>query len=100
MLGLLLVFVIGAIGRTGQLLNIEGKKNVGILYWLLFFFCLSIGVSGAAGIPYVQVITVPTGIILGLRFITITPARAEFFHLLLFTAAVGTAIWSALSPMT
>lgn len=98
LLGALLLLVMGSYGTTTQLLNIEGKKNVGILYWLLFFLLLSVGLSADAGIPYLQAVTVPIGMVIGLRFIMITPSRAEFFHLILFTAAVGTAIWFALLP--
>lgn len=93
-LGLLAIFVIGAFSGTTQLLNIEGKKNVGVLYWVLFFLFINIGVSAGTDLAYLQIITVPIGIILGLRFIMISSSKAEFLHLLLFSAALGSAIWS------
>ena len=93
MLALLLLLSIAAYGTIVQMLNIEGKKNVGIQYWMLLFLLLSIFFTGASGIPSIQVITVPLGLVLGLRFILLPESKAEFYHLLLFTAAMGATIW-------
>lgn len=93
-LALLLLYAIGSYGNLVRLLNIEGKKNGNLLIWVLLFLALSILASGAAGAPYYQVITVPVGLLIGLRFILFPEARAEFYHLVLFTVAMGTTIWS------
>lgn len=93
-LALLLLYAIGSYGNLVRLLNIEGKKNGNLLIWVLLFLALSILASGAAGIPYYQVITVPVGLLIGLRFILFPEARAEFYHLVLFTVAMGATIWS------
>jgi hypothetical protein len=93
-LALLLLLSITAYRKIVRFLNIEGKKNVGIQYWLLLFFLLSILVSGVSGIPYFQVITVPLGLLLGLRFILLSDGKAEFYHLILLTSAMGVTIWA------
>jgi hypothetical protein len=96
-LALLLLLSVAAYGLIVRLLNIEGKKNVGIIYWMLFFFLLSILASEASGISYFQVITVPLGLVLGLRFILLSDGKAEFYHLILFTGAMGATIWAVFS---
>jgi hypothetical protein len=88
-LGLLVLLTVAAYGGTVRLLNIEGKKNVTILLWMLLFGLLSAPFSAAAGLAYLQVVTVPLGILVGLRFSQISPGKAEFYHLLLVTAALG-----------
>lgn len=87
--GFLVLMVMATYGGTIRLLNIEGKKNVAILLWMLLFGLVSSLLSGVTGLAYLQVLTVPLGILLGLRFIQISPGKAEFYHLLLFTVALG-----------
>jgi len=87
--GLLILIALATYGGTVRLLNIEGKKNVNILLWMLLFGLLSAPLSAATGLAYLQVVTVPLGILLGLRFIQISPGKAEFYHLLLVTATLG-----------
>jgi hypothetical protein len=96
-LALLLLLSVVGFGSIVQLLNIEGKKNVGIQYWMLLFLLLSAFFTGASGVPSIQAITTPLGLVLGLRFILLSERKAEFYHLLLFTAAMGTAIWALFS---
>lgn len=96
-LGLLLLLSISAYGIIVRLLNIEGKKNVGIQYWMLLFLLMSIFLSGMTGTPSFQAITVPLGLVLGLWFILLPNGRAEFYHLILFTVAMGTTIWAVFS---
>jgi len=88
-LGLLVLMAMATYGGTVRLLNIEGKKNVTILLWVLLFGLLSIPFSAAAGLVYLQVITVPLGTLLGLWFIQLSSGKAEFYHLLLVVAALG-----------
>lgn len=87
--GVLVLLAMASYGGTVRLLNIEGKKNVTILLWILFFGLVSSVLSAATGLAYLQVITVPLGVLLGLRFIQIGPRKAEFYHLLLVTLALG-----------
>lgn len=96
-LAVLLLLSIVAYGIIVRLLNIEGKKNVGIQYWMLLFLLLSILVSGASEIPYFQAITAPLGVVLGLRFILLSDGKAEFYHLVLFTVAMSATIWTVFS---
>ncbi|MFK8164333.1 MAG: hypothetical protein AB8H12_17950 [Lewinella sp.] len=96
-LALLLLVVVVSFGVIVRLLNIEGKKNVGIQYWLLLFFLLSTLLSGASGIPYLQVITLPLGLLIGLRFILLSDSKAEFLHLILLTVAMSSTIWTIFS---
>jgi len=88
-LGLLVILVLASYGGMVRLLNIEGKKNVTILLWMLLFGLISAPFSAQTGLPYLQVVVVPLGILTGLRFITIGAGPAAFYHLLLVTAAVG-----------
>jgi hypothetical protein len=94
---LMLLLSIAAYGTIVRMLNIEGKKNVGIQYWMLLFLLLSVVFTGASGIPSFQAITVPLGLVVGLWFILLPGGKAEFYHLLLFTAAIGTTIWAVFS---
>jgi len=87
--GFLVLMALATYGGTVRLLNIEGKKNVTILLWMLLFGLLSAPLSAATGLAYLQVVTVPLGILLGLRFIQISSGKAEFYHLLLVTAVLG-----------
>lgn len=87
--GLMVLAVLASYGGTVRLLNIEGKKNVTILLWMLFFGLLSAPFSALTGLAYLQVITVPLGTLLGLRFIQLSTGQAEFYHLLLVTTAMG-----------
>lgn len=88
-LGLLALLSMASYGGTVRLLNIEGKKNVTILLWMLVFGLVSILVSAGTGLAYLQVVTVPVGILVGLHIVQIRPGKAEFYHLLLVTAALG-----------
>ncbi len=94
-LGVLLLLVIVYYGMIVQLLNIEGKKNAGIIAWLLFFGALGLLLSGTALLPGLQVLVCPLGILVGLRFILLPPGRAEFLHLILLVVAMGPLLWAA-----
>ena len=94
-LGVLLLFIIVSYGLIVRLLNIEGKKNAGIVSWILLFGALSLLLSGAAWFPYLQVLVCPLGLLVGLRFILLPPRQAEFFHLVLFVVATGPLLWAA-----
>ena len=94
-MGMLLLFTIVSFGPVVRLLNIEGKKNAGIIAWVLFFGLLGIVFSASALLPALQLIICPLGILVGLRFIQLAPGRAEFLHLILFVVAVGQLLWMA-----
>lgn len=93
-LAMLLLFIISSYGRVVQLLNIEGKKNAGIVSWLLFFGVLSSLLSSTAWLPFLQVLVCPLGLLVGLRFILLPSGRAEFLHLILFAAAMMPLLWT------
>lgn len=90
----LILLALSSHGLIVRLLNIEGKKNVNLIIWVLLSLVISVFASNTAGIAYLQIITLPLGLLAGLRFILFTEARAEFFHLVLFTIAMLPAIWS------
>ncbi|TXF87727.1 hypothetical protein FUA23_17490 [Neolewinella aurantiaca] len=94
-LGVLLLVVMGSYGNIVRLLNIEGKKNSGIIAWVLFFGALSLLLSSVGLLPALQVLVCPLGLLVGLRFILLPSGRAEFFHLILFVLAVGPLLWRA-----
>lgn len=94
-LAVLLLFTILSYGKVVRLLNIEGKKDAGIVSWVLFFGALILLLSGTAFLPFLQVMVCPLGLLVGLRFILLPPARAEFFHLILFVAAIGPMLWAS-----
>lgn len=94
-LGGLLLFVIASYGIVVRLLNIEGKKNVGIVAWALVFGALGLLFSGSSLLPGLQVLVCPLGLLVGLRFILLPPGRAEFLHLVLFVLATVPLLWAA-----
>jgi len=77
-----------AYGWLTRLLNIEGSKGVNILYWVLLSSLLLLAFGGLVSASFVQITTVPLGILLGLAFIEIAPKPASFLHLLLLLAAL------------
>lgn len=93
-LAVLLLFAIVSYGQEVQLLNIEGKKNAGIVSWVLFFGALSLLLSSTGLLPFLQVLVCPLGLLVGLGFILLPKGRAEFLHLILFVAAVGPLLWT------
>ena len=96
--GLLLMGVIGASGLLVRLLGIEGSKNVSILYFVLFFGGVGFAVSAETGLGYLLLVLPVIGILLGLWFNEIkNRGQAELFHLLLFAAGIGGAIYTTLS---
>jgi hypothetical protein len=94
-LAVLLLFTISSYGMVVRLLNIEGKKDAGIVSWVLFFGALSLLLSSTAFLPFLQVMVCPLGLLVGLRFILLPSGRAEFFHLILFVAAIGPLLWAS-----
>jgi hypothetical protein len=94
-LAVLLFFTISSYGMVVRLLNIEGKKNAGIVSWALFFGALSLLLSSTAFLPFLQVMVCPLGLLVGLRFILLPSGRAEFFHLVLFVVATGPLLWAS-----
>ncbi len=93
-LGILLLLVIVSYGTIVRLLNIEGKKNAGIISWLLAFGALGLVFSSTALLPGLQVLVCPLGLLVGLRFILLAPRRAEFLHLILLVIAIGPLLWA------
>lgn len=94
-LGLLLPVALFTYATTVRLLNIEGKKNVSILLVLLL---VTLGVTllwSGGGWAGWQLILVPLGIIIGLRFILLQPKYAGIYHLLLLVTAVGPLLYAA-----
>ena len=83
---LLIVLVTGERGRL--LLNIEGNKNVSFVYWLLLFAPLVVVTMAEVALADAQVLVVPLGVLFGLWLVRQDSARAEFYHLLLFVAAL------------
>ena len=93
-LGVLLLLAIASYGAVVQLLNIEGKKNVGIIAWVLVFGALGLLLSGPGLLPGLQVLVCPLGVLVGLRFIFLPSGRAEFLHLILFIVATVPLLWA------
>ncbi len=93
-LGGLLLFAIASYGTVVRLLNIEGKKNVGIVAWVLVFGVLGLLCSSTGLLPSLQVLVCPLGLLVGLRFILLPSARAELLHLILFVLATVPLFWA------
>ncbi|WP_183497153.1 hypothetical protein [Neolewinella aquimaris] len=88
MLVLPLLIVVMTSNRSRLMLNIEGSKNVSFLYWVLLF-SLPVAVCAVGlRVADVQVVVPPLGLLLGLWIGRQPPARAEFYHLLYFAAAL------------
>lgn len=87
-LGVILLAVILFFGRIGVMLNIEGKKNMSVLAWLLLLSGLVLVSSGSIGPVNSQVVVVPLGILFGLGLIDVQPARAEALHIILVAAVL------------
>ena len=85
-LPLLIVLVTSERGRV--LLNIEGSKNLSFVYWVLLFTPLVVACMAGLGAADAQVLVVPLGMLFGLWLVRQDAARAEFYHLLLFAAAL------------
>ncbi len=88
LLSLPLLIVLFSGGGARVLLSIEGAKNVSFLHWVLFF---TLPVAGFTALPVLadaQVLVVPLGMLLGLWIARQEARRAEFYHLLLFAAAM------------
>jgi hypothetical protein len=92
-LGVLFLTNLLIYGPVTRLLNMEGKKNADIQLWLLLFSSLSLLLSAGGSWAYLQVICVPVGIIIGLRFTMLPDNRAEFLHLILVTVATIPLLW-------
>ncbi|THH37881.1 hypothetical protein [Neolewinella litorea] len=85
-LGLLVALSSGSPSRA--LLSIEGAKNNAFVYWVLLFTPLVALLDSVVDAGSAQVVLPPLGILLGLWLARRTEARAEFFHLLVFAAAL------------
>ncbi|MCP9234368.1 hypothetical protein [Lewinella sp. JB7] len=83
----LLIVVLGG-NRARLMLNIEGSKNVSFLYWVLLFALPVATCAVVLRVADAQVVVPPLGLLLGLWFTRQPRARAEFYHLLLFAAAL------------
>ena len=86
-LPLLIVLLTSERGRA--LLNIEGSKNVSFAYWVLLFAPLVAACMATVRAAGAQVLVVPLGVLFGLWLVRQEAARAEFYHLLLFAAALA-----------
>lgn len=87
-LGFLIFLNLLSHGPATQLLNIEGKKNVNILFWVLLVAPLTLVFGGSAGAAGGQAVVVPLGVLLGLQMLRQSNRRAEFYHFLLVVGAV------------
>ena len=83
-----LAIVLATNERGRLLLNIEGRKNVSFVYWLLLFAPLVAIFRPEVSWAGAQVGAVPLGIAFGLWLVRQDAARAEFYHLLFFAAAL------------
>ena len=92
-LAVLLLTAVAAYGPVVRLLNIEGKKQINILLWALLMAVPVVLLSAGAGWPALQTLVPPLGILLGLRLTQIEAARAEFFHLVIWTVALTQVLW-------
>ena len=70
-----------------SLLNIEGTKSLAVLYWILLITLPVAWLGAETSMADLQLLVPPLGILLGLWFVRRTPARAEFYHLILLAAA-------------
>ncbi len=87
--GLLLLLGVFSAGSITRLLNIEGSKSVSIFYWLLLGTMPVLAFGGVLPIAELQLITLPLGMLLGLRMSAVPAPTAELLHLLLFAAALA-----------
>jgi hypothetical protein len=87
-IGLLIVINLFSYGPATQLLNIEGKKNVNILYWVLLVAPLVVLLGGPTLASDAQVALYPLGMLLGLMMGRQSSRRAEFYHFLLGVTAI------------
>lgn len=85
---LFLLFLPLLYGAIVQLLNIEGKQGIKIIYWLQLFTILVVMLGGSFVSAEISVMLVPIGILLGLYLIEVESSTAEVVHLLLFAAAL------------
>lgn len=97
LLGFVLLVVLLRSEFIKSLLNIQGSKNISVLYWLLLFSLPVACLGGAISIADAQVAVLPLGILLGLLFVRLPAARAEVYHLLLFSAATALSVLYAVS---
>lgn len=95
--GFILLLLIFTFSRLTILLNVEGSKGVSILYWILLFSVVLVGVGNTAGADMAQTATAPLGVLLGLSFVEMPHTRANLFHLFLLMAAVLPAVLILLS---
>lgn len=90
---LLLLFPLAAVltglGRQRALLSIEGGKNVSFLFWLLLF-SLPVALLGGDfwARTRVQVLVLPLGMLFGLWLSSRRARVAEWYHLVLLSAAL------------
>ncbi|MBC6992796.1 hypothetical protein QWY85_15335 [Neolewinella lacunae] len=88
LLALLILVLITLSGRIQRLLNIEGSKGINIQFWVLLSSLTLVLFGATVYASFAQVAVVPLGILLGLAIVEAPVARANFFHLLLFSAAL------------
>ncbi|WP_420458549.1 hypothetical protein [Neolewinella sp.] len=86
-LPLLIVLLTSERGRL--LLNIEGSKNVSFAYWVLLFTLPVVACMATVRAAGAQVLMVPLGLLFGLWLGRQEEAQAEFYHLILFAAALA-----------
>ena len=84
---LLLGVVILSQNTLVRTLNIEGKKGVNFLYWVLLTTPLAALLWGGVYPVAAAAAALLVGSLLGLRLLQAPPARAEFIHLILFVLA-------------
>ncbi|CAH1001152.1 hypothetical protein LEM8419_02068 [Neolewinella maritima] len=83
-----LLIVLSTSDRGRLLLNIEGSKNVSFVYWMLLFAPLVVACMASIRAADAQVLVAPLGVLFGLWLVRQEAARAEFYHLILFAAAL------------
>ncbi len=88
LLGIPLLIVLASGGGARVLLTIEGAKNVSFLFWVLFFTLPVALFSAGPVLADAQLLVVPLGMLFGLWVAQQEGRRAEFYHLLLFAAAL------------
>ncbi len=88
LLGVPLLIVLVSGGGARVLLTIEGAKNVSFLYWVLFFTLPVVFFAVGPVLADAQLLVVPLGMLFGLWVAQQEGRRAEFYHLLLFAAAL------------
>ena len=95
-----LVIVLFSGGGARVLLSIEGAKNVSFLYWVLFFTLPVAAFTAGPVLADAQVLVVPLGMLLGLWIGRQEERRAEFYHLLLFAAAMTLLVVTLVATQT